>query len=57
MKTLAIAMLFAAALVSLAGCHWRHRNWRDNRDYSYNSYSDGDRHGRDDRRTWAGRDS
>ena len=57
MKTLAIGMLFAAALLSAAGCHWRHRNWRDNRDYSYNSYYDGDRYGRDYRRTWTGRDS
>jgi len=54
MKTLAIGMLFAAALLSAAGCHWSHRNWRDN---SYNSYYDGDRSGRDYRRTWTGRDS
>ena len=55
MKTLAIGMLFAAALVSVAGCHWRHR--RDYRDYSYNSYHNGDRYVRNQRASVVDRDS
>jgi hypothetical protein len=42
MKISAIVTLFAAALISAAGCHWRHRNWRDHRDYSDNSYRSDD---------------
>ncbi len=29
MKFLAIGVLFAVTLVSISGCHWRHRRWRD----------------------------
>jgi hypothetical protein len=50
-------MLFAAALVSVAGCHWRHRNWRDNRNYSYNSYHDGDHSVRNQKASVMDRDS
>jgi hypothetical protein len=57
MKTLAIGMLFAAALVSVAGCHWRHRNWRDNRNYSYDSYHNGDHYVRNQRASVVDRDS
>jgi len=52
MKTLAIVTLFAAALVAAAGCHWRHRNWRDNRDdrsNRYSSYHDGNHYVRNHR--------
>ena len=55
MKTLAIGMLFAAALLSVAGCHWRHR--RDYRNYSYNSYNDGDHYVRNQRASVVDRDS
>lgn len=37
MKTIALGVLLAVTLVSLAGCHWRHRRWRDYHDRSYNS--------------------
>jgi len=39
MKTLAIVTLLAAALVSAAGCHWRHR-----RDYRNHTYNNGDQY-------------
>ena len=57
MKTLAMAMLFAAALVSLGGCHWRHRNWRNDRDNSYNSYHNGDHYVRTPQASVMDRDS
>jgi hypothetical protein len=54
MKTLAIGMLFATALVSVVGCHWRHR--RDYRDYS-NSYHNGDHYVHNQRASVVDRDS
>lgn len=57
MKTLAIGILFAAALLSAAGCHWRQRNWRDYRDNSYNSYHNGDHYVRNQQPSVMDRDS
>jgi hypothetical protein len=37
MKTIALGVLFAVTVVSLAGCHWRHRRWRDYHDRHYGS--------------------
>jgi hypothetical protein len=57
MKTLVVGLLLAATLVSATGCHWRHRNWRNYRDYGYNSYQSGDHFARDRRMINAERDS
>jgi hypothetical protein len=57
MKTLAIVTLFAAAMLAAAGCHWRHRNWRDYRDRSYNSYHDGNHYVRNQQPAVMERDS
>jgi hypothetical protein len=37
MKTIALGVLFAVTIVSLAGCHWRHRRWRNHYDRSFNA--------------------
>jgi hypothetical protein len=37
MKTIALGVLFAVGLVSVTGCHWRHRRWRNYHEHSYNS--------------------
>ena len=39
MKIMTLAVLFAVAVVSVSGCHWRHRRWRDHHDRSYNAQS------------------
>jgi len=45
MKAIAIGVLLAVTLVSVAGCHWRHRRWRDHNDRNHYSQYNGDRHG------------
>ena len=37
MKTIAWGVLLAVTIVSLAGCHWRHRRWRNHYDRSFNT--------------------
>jgi hypothetical protein len=37
MKTITLGVLFAVALVSVSGCHWRHRRWRNYHERSFNS--------------------
>jgi hypothetical protein len=37
MKTIALGVLFALAFVSITGCHWRHRRWRNYHDRSFNA--------------------
>jgi hypothetical protein len=56
MKTLVVGFLLTAALVSATGCHWRHRNGRNFRDYGYNSYQSSDHFARGRRITNAERD-
>jgi hypothetical protein len=37
MKIMTLGVLFAVALMSVSGCHWRHRRWRNYHDHSYNA--------------------
>jgi hypothetical protein len=57
MKTLAMVTLCAAAMLSVAGCHWGQRHWRDYRDNSYNSYHDGAHYVRNQQAAITDRDS
>jgi hypothetical protein len=42
MKTITLGVLFAVVLVSVSGCHWRHRRDRNYHHRSYNSQSNVD---------------
>jgi hypothetical protein len=37
MKRIALGVLLAVTALSLAGCHWRYRRWRDHHYRSFNS--------------------
>lgn len=54
MKVMTLVVLFAVAVVSVSGCHWRHRRWRNYHEHSYNSQPTADHFARVERSADAG---